>query len=196
MKQKLKRIYYLSIPLIFGLCFSYFLCQNQYIKSLERALTVYEESSQYDMELLSELTDFLQFLQKYKIPIDYLSTVLRECKRHNLDAEFMIKLMYVESNYDPKARSNKGAYGLMQLQYPTAKDVDSTLVSYWQLFEPERNIVVGVKYFKQLLDYYGGDYKKAAIAYNRGIGRVDEELAEGKLVDWYYNMIIGIGVVE
>jgi len=130
-------------------------------------------------------------LSKYDIPFRYFETLETACREHDLDLDFMIALMKVESNFDPLATSTQNAYGLMQIQVPTARELDLELVSHWQLYEPVRNIFLGAAYFRNLLDRYSGDYRLASIAYNRGPTRLDRELADGsRTIDWYYKRIV------
>ncbi len=57
-------------------------------------------------------------LSKYDIPFRYFETLETACREHDLDLDFMIALMKVESNFDPLATSTQNAYGLMQIQVP------------------------------------------------------------------------------
>jgi len=147
-----------------------------------RALRAYAE--------VLEIDDY--FFQKYNIPYDYLVLLRKECRRLELDLDFMIALMRIESNFDKNATSRKLARGLMQVQWTTAADVDSNLTSFWQLYDPRTNIRVGCEYFRQLLDRYEGSYRAAAISYNRGLTRYEEELSRGYIRDRYYRLIMGI----
>jgi soluble lytic murein transglycosylase-like protein len=71
----------------------------------------------------------------------------------------------VESAYQQRARSPKGAMGLMQLMPGTARRF-----SLEDPYEPESNIEAGIKYLKSLLDRY--ELKLALAAYNAGEGAV------------------------
>lgn len=172
-----------------------FLQQNQ-IEYLNHSQELYQDAIETQAVFINDMVDDIKYMKRYKIPYEYLQLVQRECATQGVDPDFITRLMYVESMYDKRAISPKNAYGLMQLLYSTACDVDSTLTSYRQLFNPEINIRIGIAYFKQLLDYYGGEYQFAAIAYNRGIGRLDSELALGGLIDWYYVKIESIETVQ
>jgi soluble lytic murein transglycosylase len=109
----------------------------------------------------------------------------------------MVGLMQVESGFDPNAQSDKAAYGLMQVRFPTALEIDHNLQSYWQLFDPERNIRLGTAYFRRLLDRYNGDYRIAALAYNRGPSRLDDQiLSQIELSDSYYRKIRAAGAIN
>ena len=172
------------------------LLQHNQIKQINDITELQTQVIESQTLFISETVEDIGYMRRYKIPYEYLQLVLSECATREVDPDFIIRLMYVESGYDKNARSAKYAYGLMQLLYPTACEVDPSLESYYQLFDPEVNVRIGVAYFKMLLLRYGGDYQLAAIAYNRGIGRMDSELAEGGLIDWYYVKIESIETVQ
>ena len=71
--------------------------------------------------------------------------------------------MAVESNYDHRALSEKGAMGLMQLMPGTARDM---YVS--DAWDPAQNIEGGARYLRILANQYGGDMVKTLAAYNAG----------------------------
>jgi soluble lytic murein transglycosylase-like protein len=74
-------------------------------------------------------------------------------------------LIQVESGYRPRARSSKGAMGLMQLMPATAREYNVR-----NPFEPKANIEGGIRHLKVLIDRFG--YKTALAAYNAGEGAV------------------------
>lgn len=69
----------------------------------------------------------------------------------------------VESGYDAKAVSRKGAQGLMQLMPKTAQRFGVRNV-----LDPVENVRGGALYLKWLLDYFNGDLKLALAGYNAG----------------------------
>ena len=71
--------------------------------------------------------------------------------------------MAVESNFDHRALSEKGAMGLMQLMPATAKDM---YVS--DAWDPLQNIEGGARYLRILANQYEGDMVKTVAAYNAG----------------------------
>ena len=91
---------------------------------------------------------------------DYLEQV---AQRHQVDAKLVQAIIEVESAWDPKARSPKGALGLMQLMPETAARfaVDDPL-------DPKKNIDGGVRYLRFLLDRFHQNLTYALGAYNAG----------------------------
>jgi soluble lytic murein transglycosylase-like protein len=73
----------------------------------------------------------------------------------------------VESGYNPRAVSRKGAKGLMQLMPSTAQRFGAM-----NLFDPQQNVRAGARYLKWLLQYFDGDLKLALAAYTAGEGAV------------------------
>lgn len=84
---------------------------------------------------------------------------------HGVDPMLVRALIQVESGYRPRARSSKGAMGLMQLMPSTAR-----VYKVRHPFEPKANIEGGVRHLKQLIDRFGVEL--ALAAYNAGEGAV------------------------
>jgi soluble lytic murein transglycosylase-like protein len=82
---------------------------------------------------------------------------------NNLPEALVLAVIAVESNFDPRAVSEKGAAGLMQLMPGTARDM---YVS--DVFDPEQNIHGGTRYLRVLANQYGGDMVRMLAAYNAG----------------------------
>lgn len=121
----------------------------------------------------------------YGIPFPYLELLRVWTARYDLDLEFMVALMRVESNYDPFAVSHKGATGLMQLMPATAQWLDSTITRR-DLFRPSVNIALGCRYFRYLLDEFDQDYQLAATAYNLGPGRLSQLIAADYVFRYHF----------
>ncbi len=76
--------------------------------------------------------------------------------------------MHVESRANPKARSHKGAQGLMQVMPPTADAWD-----IHQPYHPLDNLMGACQYLRQLINRYRGNLELALAAYNAGPHNVD-----------------------
>jgi hypothetical protein len=97
------------------------------------------------------------------IPADIDKLVQQTASRYQVDPDLVRAVIRVESGYDPKAVSSKGAMGLMQLIPATAQRFGVA-----NPFDPQQNIEGGVNYLKHLLDLFGGDLNLSLAAYNAG----------------------------
>ncbi len=104
-----------------------------------------------------------------KLPADlpYRELIAKYCQQYQMDWKLVAAVIKVESNFNPKAVSPKGAQGLMQLMPATQKEEGVA-----NPFVPEENIRGGVHYLKKMLDAFQGDLELTLAAYNAGIGRV------------------------
>jgi soluble lytic murein transglycosylase len=89
-----------------------------------------------------------------------------------LDPYLIAALIRQESGFVPHARSRAGALGLMQLMPATARSLEA--VSKRELLDGRTNVRLGVKFFRQLLNRFGGKVDHALAAYNAGPLRVEE----------------------
>jgi soluble lytic murein transglycosylase-like protein len=76
-------------------------------------------------------------------------------------------VVQVESNWDSRAVSSKGAMGLMQIMPVVAQEY-----SVDDPFDPEKNLEAGMRHLRNLLEHYGNDSMRALAAYNAGQGAV------------------------
>jgi soluble lytic murein transglycosylase len=97
------------------------------------------------------------------------NTALAEsCVRHyashyGVPVELVAAFIDVESRWNPRAVSNKGALGLMQLMPATARRFGA-----YQPFDPEQNIAAGTRYVTTLMWEFHGDLRLVAAAYYAG----------------------------
>ena len=87
--------------------------------------------------------------------------------QHQIDQDFIEAVIRAESAGNPRARSPKGAQGLMQLMPQTASRLGVT-----NPFDPAANVDAGTRHLRALLGQYNGDAVKALAAYNAGEDRV------------------------
>ena len=99
----------------------------------------------------------------------YDDIIMQHATMHGIDPLLVKAVMKTESNFNPRAVSNKGAQGLMQLMPDTARFVNVT-----DPFDPEDNIKGGTRYLKYLDDIFAGNIELILAAYNAGPGRVIE----------------------
>ncbi len=99
--------------------------------------------------------------------VPYADIINAECRKYSVAPALVKSIIKTESNFNPYAVSPKGAKGLMQLMPSTALNMGVS-----DIFNPEQNIEGGVRYFRYLLDNFGGDLELSIAAYNCGQGRV------------------------
>jgi hypothetical protein len=95
------------------------------------------------------------------LPFDDI--VRDSANRWQIDPELVHAIIQVESNYNPRARSPKGAMGLMQLIPATAGRYGVS-----DPFDIQQNISAGVNHLRYLLDRFEGDIPQSIAAYNAG----------------------------
>jgi soluble lytic murein transglycosylase-like protein len=84
-------------------------------------------------------------------------------RAHGLESALLHAVISVESRYNPKAVSGKGAAGLMQLMPQTAQRYGVA-----DAFDPRQNLNGGARYLKDLLRRFDNDMSLALAAYNAG----------------------------
>ncbi|MGH9787414.1 MAG: lytic transglycosylase domain-containing protein [Candidatus Acidiferrales bacterium] len=82
---------------------------------------------------------------------------------HEVDPALVRAVIEVESAWNPRAVSHKGAQGLMQLMPATA-----ARYGVRNVFDPKENVSGGVRHLRFLLDLFNGDTRLALAAYNAG----------------------------
>ncbi|SMC19558.1 Sel1 repeat-containing protein [Andreprevotia lacus DSM 23236] len=87
---------------------------------------------------------------------------------YNIDPRLALSIATVESRFEPKARSQAEAMGVMQLIPATAERFNVR-----DAYNASQNIRGGLRYLRWLLDRYRGDVALAAAGYNAGEKAVD-----------------------
>jgi soluble lytic murein transglycosylase-like protein len=103
--------------------------------------------------------------------LTYESLIQAAAIKHGLSPMLIAAVTRVESDFDPRDLSNKGARGLMQVMPETGARFGITPD---RLFDPAPNIAAGSAYLAWLLDHYRGDLDLALAGYNAGEGAVDQ----------------------
>ena len=93
----------------------------------------------------------------------YDEYVKQSAARHGVDPNLIISVMRQESGFNLRARSYKGATGLMQLMPGTAARFGVT-----NIYDPQQNIEGGARYLRFLLDQFNGDISLVLAGYNAG----------------------------
>ena len=100
-----------------------------------------------------------------------LANLIRKvADRHQVDPDLIHAIVNVESGYDSRAVSRKGAIGLMQLIPATARRFGVE-----DPFDPRQNIEGGTSYLKYLLGLFDGNLALSLAAYNAGENSVRRE---------------------
>ncbi len=95
-------------------------------------------------------------------------TVQAAARTNGLDPNLVDLVIRMESGYNPRAVSAKGASGVMQLMPGTA-----SLYGVRNVFDPSDNIRGGVRYLRDLLQRFDSNVALALAAYNAGPEAVD-----------------------
>jgi soluble lytic murein transglycosylase-like protein len=94
--------------------------------------------------------------------------IVQHARLNGVRTDLVRAVMQVESAFNPRARSPKGALGLMQLMPAT---IEQYRVK--NPFDPADNVRGGVAYLRDLLERYENDETLALAAYNAGPAAVD-----------------------
>lgn len=120
-------------------------------------------------------------------PRPYWPELKKYSLQNGLDPYLVASLIRQESEFNPLAVSRANAVGLMQLLPKTGKLVshEEHLKHYTAsaLFVPAVNLQLGTRYFRGMVDQFGGSFEHALAAYNAGSDRVEEWMGQGPYRD-------------
>lgn len=134
--------------------------------------------------VLFKVVELDKIIMKKIYPLKYSEYVEKYSKEYDIDPYMVYAIIKAESNFNENAKSASNAVGLMQIMEATAIETANKMnlnVAEEDLFDPELNISIGLKYFSNLLNKYNDNYYLAIIAYNAGIGNVDKWIADGTI---------------
>ena len=115
-----------------------------------------------DFAMLSE-----QAREAFFNSLPFGSIIHDKSRKYDVDPALVAAVIEQESRFKPRARSHRGARGLMQLMPATGKWMGAR-----DLYDPEQNIDAGVRYLKYLEERFDGNRTKILAAYNAGEGNV------------------------
>src|ERR1700722_1837506 len=125
--------------------------------------------SRFQLLITSSPTDAVAAAPKGK-SIDWLArsaqydgVISVAAKAATIQAALVRAVIVVESGFNPRAVSKKGAIGLMQLQPATAKRYGVK-----NIYDPGENVRAGAHYLSDLLTRFGSNLELALAAYNAG----------------------------
>jgi soluble lytic murein transglycosylase-like protein len=98
----------------------------------------------------------------------YDSIIERAAVSAAVEANLLRAVIVVESGFNSRAVSKRGAVGLMQLMPATASRFGVS-----NLYDPKENVHAGARYLKFLMNRFGQNVRLALAAYNAGEDAVD-----------------------
>lgn len=116
--------------------------------------------------------DLEKFAHKIKKFDRQLNTASKET---GLPKKLIAAVINEESNWDPKAKSHKGAEGLMQLKKAAQKEV-----ALKNPYNPDQNIKGGAQYLKKMCEMFDDNLELGVLAYKIGPDRLNREIKKKK----------------
>lgn len=121
-------------------------------------------------------------ITKMLYPVNYSEYIKKYSVEYNLNPYLVAAVIKTESNYNPKAHSDKNAFGLMQITASTgdwaAKEMKLDNYKQEKLLDPEFNINMGCWYLDNLKKEFNGNMDLVLAAYNGGRGNVEKWLTD------------------
>lgn len=114
--------------------------------------------------------------------------LVEESRVAGLDPLLSAAIIDVESGFDFRAESSRGARGLMQLRPATmAHEAARHGIAAGDPQDPVVNVRLGIRYFRRLLEVFERE-DRALMAYNAGPNRIGRHLQQGRIPDrfWTY----------
>jgi len=116
--------------------------------------------------------------------LKYEKYISKYSKEYDLDPYLVVALIKTESKFNKDVKSEKDAYGLMQITDSTAEwaagEMKIEYSSSNLLFDAEYNIRMGCWYLNDLKKEFNGNMDVVLAAYNGGRGNVEKWLKDPK----------------
>ncbi len=123
------------------------------------------------------------YVLRLRYPVKYMDIIEKYTGEYGIDPYFVLAIIKAESSFNPKAVSNKGAKGLMQIHPDTgewiAKNIGLDGYKEDVLLDPEINVRMACWYLNNLNKQFK-DPVSVLAAYNAGSGNVKKWLSDEK----------------
>jgi soluble lytic murein transglycosylase-like protein len=120
----------------------------------------------------------IAFANRYNIGPALSTSIMDAAYAEGIDPELAFRLVRLESEFNPRAKSHVGAIGLTQLMPSTAVQYQKG-VTVDDLYNRDTNLRIGFRYLRHLMKLYKGNIELALVAYNRGEDAVDNARRAG-----------------
>ncbi len=101
-------------------------------------------------------------------------------REHDLPADLVNGIIWVESKFEARARGRKGPRGLMQLMPRTGREIARQIELRYLPFNANFNIRAGTYYFARMVQRFDGNLTLALAAYHIGPAHVDRWLRDNE----------------
>ncbi|MEN8222116.1 MAG: lytic transglycosylase domain-containing protein [Acidobacteriota bacterium] len=179
-RKNIKRFSIMLVTLFFiglaGLFYGLIEINDIYVKDKSELLTLREDleksrTSNNIKDLKLTNYDFMEykinaFSTRYPMYSNIVDSVYSKSIEYDFKPELVLSIIQVESNFNPKAISYRGAYGLMQINLAVWDD--ELNIDKNRIFELEYNIDLGLQVLKRYYDESNGNLKRAIHLYNNG----------------------------
>ena len=135
--------------------------------------------------------DCYKYIEDIPLPVEFQTYINKVAKSYEIAPEIVFSMIEKESAYDTTAVSDNGdSEGLMQVQRKHHEPrMDKLGVT--DLFDPYKNVLVGVDYLAELLAQYDGNLEMALTAYNAGpTGAYENYFSKGIEASEYAEAVI------
>ena len=163
---------------------------------------IYPDALKSGGEITLELQDTFEFQEALSITIDRTTqaslklakeitcSITTTMDQQGADPFRVVGLIKVESYGNPKAKSPKGALGLMQIMPPTGRVIARDLGVKWEgpsvLLDVHTNVTFGTWYYYFLVRKFEGDEHAALAAYNWGPATINGRIRRGERLPQVY----------
>jgi soluble lytic murein transglycosylase len=137
------------------------------------------ERTRFITEILQERAKHLQSTERAEI----VTALLRAERKTGVDALLLFAVAERESHFRPRAKSRRGALGLVQVRPATGREVCRRNRIPWHgddsLFEPSLNVLIGATYLAELRERFES-WDLALTAYNQGPRKARRAASRGQ----------------